>query len=115
MGLEQLGLAPLGLRPREARSRPSICHRASGGDWPCWAPCWRIGPSASSTNGPPIRTPSFKQIFYHKLLPEMRAAGKALLVISHDENHFDIADRVIRLQDGRVLEESPLEIGGAWA
>ena len=52
--------------------------------------------------------PSFKQIFYHKLLPELRAAGKALLVISHDESHFDIADRVIRLQDGRVLEESPL-------
>ena len=46
--------------------------------------------------------PSFKQIFYHKLLPELRAAGKALLVISHDESHFDIADRVIRLQDGRL-------------
>ena len=52
--------------------------------------------------------PSFKQMFYHKLLPELRAAGKALLVISHDENYFDIADRVIRLQDGRLLEESPL-------
>jgi putative ATP-binding cassette transporter len=58
---------------------------------------------------------SFKQIFYHKLLPELRAAGKALLVISHDESHFDIADRVIRIQDGRVLEESPLDIGNAWA
>jgi len=59
--------------------------------------------------------PSFKQAFYHKLLPELRAAGKALLVISHDESHFDIADRVIRLQDGRVVEESPLGIGAAWA
>jgi putative pyoverdin transport system ATP-binding/permease protein len=58
---------------------------------------------------------SFKQIFYHKLLPELRAAGKALLVISHDESHFDIADRVIRIQDGRVFEESPLGIGRAWA
>jgi len=59
--------------------------------------------------------PAFKQVFYHKLLPELRAAGKALLVISHDEGHFDIADRVIRLQDGRVLEESPLGIDCAWA
>ncbi len=59
--------------------------------------------------------PSFKQIFYHKLLPELRAAGKALLVISHDESHFDIADRVIRLQDGCIVEESPWSIGGAWA
>ena len=32
--------------------------------------------------------PSFKQIFYHELLPELRAAGKALLVISHDERLF---------------------------
>jgi len=59
--------------------------------------------------------PSFKQIFYQKLLPELRAAGKALLVISHDESHFDVADRVIRLQDGCILEELPLGISGAWA
>ncbi len=56
----------------------------------------------------------FKHVFYHALLPELRAAGKALLVISHDENHFDIADRVIRLQDGRLLKEDPLAIGDSW-
>jgi putative ATP-binding cassette transporter len=58
---------------------------------------------------------AFKQIFYHQLLPQLKASGKALLVISHDENHFDAADRVVRLQDGRLLEESPLGLGGAWA
>jgi putative ATP-binding cassette transporter len=59
--------------------------------------------------------PTFKQFFYHKLLPELRAAGKAILVISHDESHFDIADRVVRLEDGRFLDESPLGLRGAWA
>jgi putative ATP-binding cassette transporter len=59
--------------------------------------------------------PSFRQVFYAKLLPELRAAGKALLVISHDESQFYIADRVVQLQDGRVVGESPLAIGGAWA
>jgi putative pyoverdin transport system ATP-binding/permease protein len=61
--------------------------------------------------------PSYKQIFYTRLLPEMRAAGKALLVISHDEAYFEVADRVIRLQDGRLLDidASPLGISGAWA
>jgi len=58
---------------------------------------------------------SFKQFFYHNLLPELRAAGKALLVISHDESHFDVADRVIRIQDGRLIDEAPVGIGGAWA
>jgi putative ATP-binding cassette transporter len=53
---------------------------------------------------------SFKHMFYHTLLRELRAAGKTLLVISHDENHFGIADRVIRLQDGRLIEELPLGI-----
>ena len=49
-------------------------------------------------------------MFYHTLLRELRAAGKTLLVISHDETHFGIADRVIRLQDGRLIEELPLGI-----
>ena len=58
---------------------------------------------------------SFKQFFYSKLLPELRAEGKALLVISHDEAYFDVADRVVRLQDGRLLEESALGFSDAWA
>lgn len=59
--------------------------------------------------------PSFKRFFYDTLLPELRAMGKALLVISHDEGHFDIADRVVRLQDGCLLEESARGIVGTWA
>jgi putative pyoverdin transport system ATP-binding/permease protein len=59
--------------------------------------------------------PSFKRYFYHTLLPELRAMGKALLVISHDEDYFEIADRVVRLRDGCVLEESSVGLGGAWA
>jgi putative ATP-binding cassette transporter len=57
---------------------------------------------------------SFKQVFYSELIPELRAAGKALLVISHDESQFDIADRVLHLRDGRLFDESPLEVGGEW-
>jgi putative ATP-binding cassette transporter len=59
--------------------------------------------------------PAFKPFFYRSLLPELRAEGRAILVISHDEPHFDVADRVLRLQDGRLLEESRVGCGGAWA
>src|SRR5262249_35030260 len=59
--------------------------------------------------------PSFREIFYAKLLPELRAAGKALLVISHDESQFYIADRVVHLRDGRLCDEPPLVLGGGWA
>ena len=47
---------------------------------------------------------SFKRVFYDEILPEMKAAGKALLVISHDERYFGIADRVIRLEEGRLVD-----------
>jgi putative ATP-binding cassette transporter len=59
--------------------------------------------------------PAFREVFYSKLLPEMREAGKALLVISHDESQFYMADRVIHLEDGRLLEELPLANSGRWA
>ena len=59
--------------------------------------------------------PAFKRLYYAKLLPAMRAEGKGLLVISHDEEYFDAADRVIRLREGRVHEDSPMGVGGVWS
>ncbi len=46
--------------------------------------------------------PSFRQVFYHKLLPELRDRNKTVLVITHDDRYFDVADRVIKLERGRV-------------
>ena len=47
--------------------------------------------------------PYFKKFFYHEILPEWRARGKTLLVITHDEDYFHVADRVVRLDSGRLL------------
>jgi putative ATP-binding cassette transporter len=49
--------------------------------------------------------PEFKRIFYTTLLPELKALGKAVIVITHDDAYFDCADRVIKLVDGSVLKE----------
>ncbi|UJP04794.1 MAG: cyclic peptide export ABC transporter [Nitrosomonas sp.] len=46
--------------------------------------------------------PVFKEIFYRELLPELRAAGKAVLVISHDDRYFHLADRLLRMENGRL-------------
>jgi len=48
--------------------------------------------------------PIFKRIFYHNLLPELKAKGKAVLVISHDERFYNAADRIIQLDSGRIIE-----------
>lgn len=48
--------------------------------------------------------PEFKAVFYQDLLPELKARGKAVVVISHDEPYFECADRVVKLSDGLVTE-----------
>lgn len=47
--------------------------------------------------------PVFKGVFYRELLPELKAMGKTVLVISHDDRYFDLADRVIRMENGQVV------------
>ena len=52
--------------------------------------------------------PEFRSLFYRTLLPDLRAAGKAVIAITHDEFYFDTADRVVRMADGRVEVEAAL-------
>ncbi|MGC2694590.1 MAG: cyclic peptide export ABC transporter [Candidatus Angelobacter sp.] len=44
----------------------------------------------------------FKQIFYYEILPELKARGKAVIVISHDDRYYGVADRIIKLDRGRI-------------
>jgi putative ATP-binding cassette transporter len=46
--------------------------------------------------------PEFKEIFYYKLLPELKARGKTLIVISHDDRYYHIADRIVKLDSGKI-------------
>ena len=46
--------------------------------------------------------PVFKDFFYRKLLLELRDQGKTILVISHDDHYFHLADRVIKLDYGKI-------------
>lgn len=46
--------------------------------------------------------PLFKKIFYHQLLPELKSRNKTIVVISHDEAFYHIADRIVKLNYGMV-------------
>lgn len=46
--------------------------------------------------------PQFKQIFYYQLLPDLKARGKTVIVISHDDRYYNLADRVIKLESGKL-------------
>lgn len=46
--------------------------------------------------------PYFKEIFYFQILPELKSRGKTVVVISHDDQYYQVADRLIKLDYGRV-------------
>ncbi len=46
--------------------------------------------------------PEFRDRFYRELLPQLKSEGKTLLVVSHDDRYFDQADRVFRMDYGRL-------------
>jgi len=53
--------------------------------------------------------PLFKDVFYTQLLPELKARGKTVLVISHDDKYFHVADRIIKLDYGKLAEPVSME------
>ncbi|UQI41518.1 multidrug ABC transporter permease/ATP-binding protein [Vreelandella venusta] len=48
--------------------------------------------------------PQFRRVFYRELLPQLRALGKTLVVISHDDHYFDQADRLLEMRQGQLVE-----------
>jgi putative ATP-binding cassette transporter len=55
--------------------------------------------------------PVFRKIFYLRLLPELKSQGKTVLAITHDDRYFAHADRVIKLEEGKVVEAFRHEMG----
>jgi putative ATP-binding cassette transporter len=53
--------------------------------------------------------PVFKQVFYNRIVPALRERGKAVIVITHDDKYFHCADRLIKLDFGR-LDYSEFEL-----
>ncbi len=46
--------------------------------------------------------PVFREIFYTQILVELKQRGKTLIVISHDDHYFHLADRLIKLDYGQI-------------
>jgi putative pyoverdin transport system ATP-binding/permease protein len=47
--------------------------------------------------------PDFRAYFYEELLPRLKAKGKTLLVATHDDRYFGVADMVVKMELGRLV------------
>jgi putative ATP-binding cassette transporter len=48
--------------------------------------------------------PGYKEIFYARLLPELKQRGKCVIVVTHDDRYFGHGDRVVKLENGMTID-----------
>lgn len=56
--------------------------------------------------------PQFRNVFYCKLLPELKARGKTVIVITHDDRYFHVADRIFHMTTGKLEASVAAEEAG---
>ena len=47
--------------------------------------------------------PVFRRKFYREILPELKAQGKTIIAVSHDDDHYEVADRALKMQYGKFV------------
>lgn len=47
--------------------------------------------------------PEYRHYFYHEILPKLKAQGKCIIAITHDDHYFHLADSLIKLERGRQV------------
>ncbi|HKX33395.1 MAG TPA: cyclic peptide export ABC transporter [Blastocatellia bacterium] len=52
--------------------------------------------------------PSFRDIFYLQILSDFKSRGKTVLVISHDDRYYHLADRIVKLDCGKLVDQMPV-------
>ncbi len=50
--------------------------------------------------------PLFRELFYKQILAKLKERGKAVIVITHDDRYFHLADRTIKLNYGKIEDKS---------
>lgn len=56
---------------------------------------------------PADQDPEFRKYFYEELIPTWKHQGKTVIAVSHDDRYFHCADRVVRMESGRIRSVEP--------
>jgi cyclic peptide transporter len=49
--------------------------------------------------------PYFRKFFYEELIPKLKAEGKTIIAVTHDDAYFHLADRIIKFNYGQIDAE----------
>jgi len=55
--------------------------------------------------------PEFRELFYRQIVPDLSRRGKAVVVITHDDRYFQVADRLIELEGGSASASKSAAVG----
>ena len=47
--------------------------------------------------------PQFRRKFYREILPELKRQGKTIVAVTHDDDSYDVADRLLKMQYGKFV------------
>ncbi len=47
--------------------------------------------------------PHYREIFYKRLLPQLKGRGKTIVVISHDDRYYHLGDRIVKIDYGTLV------------
>lgn len=48
--------------------------------------------------------PEFRNFFYNSLLPDLKERGKCVIAITHDNQYFHLADKIIKMDMGKLYD-----------
>lgn len=48
--------------------------------------------------------PHFRHKFYREIVPALKARGLTIIAVTHDDHYFDVADRRLHMEEGRLVE-----------
>ena len=46
----------------------------------------------------------FREVFYTKILPQLKQKGKTIIAVSHDERYWGVADRIVKFDLGKIKD-----------
>ncbi|MFA0960193.1 cyclic peptide export ABC transporter [Roseivirga sp. BDSF3-8] len=49
--------------------------------------------------------PYFRKYFYEELIPRLKAEGKTIIAVTHDDAYFHQADRIIKFDYGKIVKD----------